>query len=328
MNIEEEIKNKYINPKTGLKSIKQFQDENPQYDKNKIKEVIENTSSNQIYKKPKPIYAKITSPPYYWQCDLMFFEPSNLYKNKNNGYAILLVMIENNSRFVIIKPIKNKTKESIHTSLEDIISKLQNKIKNISFDNGSEFNNKLVKQLLTDNNITFQYYDKTQDRNNMMMVERIIRTIREKIEKYMIEHNTKRYIDDLDNLVYNYNNTKHSQTKSKPFDLFFDEKKLDNIHKEDIESNIDLLKKLAEFQNGDIVRIKRKTKNFNKGQTFSKTTHKVIGQEGYRILLDNDKKYTINELIKVNNEDISDEELKKSIKTKKINTKLRKEGLY
>ena len=49
-----------------------------------------------------------------------------------------------------------------------------------------------------------------------MMVERFNRSIRELIDKYMIEYNTHKYIDVLDKLINNYNNRKHSGIKMTP----------------------------------------------------------------------------------------------------------------
>ena len=47
------------------------------------------------------------------------------------------------------------------------------------------------------------------------IVERVHRTIREMIGRYMQINNTKKYIDVLPKLVENYNNTQHSTTGHK-----------------------------------------------------------------------------------------------------------------
>ena len=51
------------------------------------------------------------------------------------------------------------------------------------------------------------------------MIERFNRTIRSKIDTYMLENNTKKYIDVIQKLVDNYNNTVHRTTNKKPNDI-------------------------------------------------------------------------------------------------------------
>ncbi len=49
-----------------------------------------------------------------------------------------------------------------------------------------------------------------------MIIERFNRTIRDKINKYMIAYKTNRFIDVLPELVENYNNSIHSSIKITP----------------------------------------------------------------------------------------------------------------
>lgn len=48
------------------------------------------------------------------------------------------------------------------------------------------------------------------------MVERYNRTIRDIITDYMINYKTNKYVDVLDDLVYNYNTRYHSSIKMSP----------------------------------------------------------------------------------------------------------------
>ena len=49
--------------------------------------------------------------------------------------------------------------------------------------------------------------------------ERIIRTLKNKIYKYMTSISKNVYIDKLDDIVNQYNNTNHSTNKMKPLDV-------------------------------------------------------------------------------------------------------------
>ena len=52
-----------------------------------------------------------------------------------------------------------------------------------------------------------------------VVAERFIRTLNNKIYKYMISISENMYIDKLDNIVNKYNNTYHSKIKMKPVDV-------------------------------------------------------------------------------------------------------------
>ena len=52
-----------------------------------------------------------------------------------------------------------------------------------------------------------------------MIIERFNRSLRGKIDKYMTTNKTKKYIDVLNKLVKNYNNTVNSSTGEIPNDL-------------------------------------------------------------------------------------------------------------
>ena len=51
------------------------------------------------------------------------------------------------------------------------------------------------------------------------VAERFLRTIKNKIYKYMTSISKNVYIDKLDDIVHKYNNTKHRTIKMKPVDV-------------------------------------------------------------------------------------------------------------
>ena len=52
-----------------------------------------------------------------------------------------------------------------------------------------------------------------------VVAERFIRTIKNKIYKYMTSISKNVYIDKLDDIVHKYNNKKHRTIKMKPIDV-------------------------------------------------------------------------------------------------------------
>ena len=77
-------------------------------------------------------------------------------------------------------------------------------------DKGREFYNKDVKGLV-------ELYS-TENEEKSSIVERWIRTMKEKMWKYFTDNNTYTYIGVLPDLVEEYNNTVHSSIKMTPID--------------------------------------------------------------------------------------------------------------
>ena len=59
----------------------------------------------------------------------------------------------------------------------------------------------------------------THNEGKSVIAERFIRTLKNKIYKYMTSVSKNVYIDKLDDLVNKYNNANHSTIKMKPVDV-------------------------------------------------------------------------------------------------------------
>ena len=59
----------------------------------------------------------------------------------------------------------------------------------------------------------------THDEGKSVPAERFIRTFKNKIYRFMTSVSQNVYIDKLDGIVNNYNNTYHSTIKMKPVDV-------------------------------------------------------------------------------------------------------------
>ena len=93
----------------------------------------------------------------------------------------------------------------------------------------------------------------THNEGKCVIAKRFIRTVKNKIYKYMTSVSKNVYIDKSDDIVNKYNNTYHSTTKMKPVDV---------KSKTFVDSNKD-----PEFKIGDIVRISKYKNIFAKGYT-------------------------------------------------------------
>ena len=125
-------------------------------------------------------------------------------------------------------------------------------------DKVKEFYNKDVKDLIE------LYSTENEEKSNI--VERWVRTMKEKMYKYFTANSTNVYIDVLPDLVREYNNTRHSSIKMTPVKASKKENELTvwrNLYPDHLEVR-DINPK---FSVGDKVRISKKKKTFEKGYT-------------------------------------------------------------
>jgi hypothetical protein len=316
----------YEDPKTGLKSVgriyQHFEKEGVRLQD--VKDVIDNNEIYQLHKQPKITYTNIIvdEPFKYYQMDLV--DMSN-YGRKNGGYNWILNMIDMFSKKAYSVALKKKTNEETLRGLKEIIEKNKLEPKQITSDNGGEFTSNMIKKYYKDNDI---YHNTTlsYSPNTTGAVERFNRTEKQMIFKYFTLKNTMKWIDVLDDIVENYNNTERRDLGMSPNEVNENNyhEVLENIEEEKYNPSITNDKK---FEVEDNVRIKLKLDKFTKktGIRFSDKIYKIIrrynGREGlvkdmYKITINDKplkKKFYYEELQKVENP----ESLKVDLKEKK-----------
>ena len=147
-----------------------------------------------------------------WGVDLADMQSLSKY---NKGIKFLLCAIDLFSKYVSIIPIKDKKGTSIVNAFKKILSDSNRKRNKICVDQGSEFYNKSFNNLLKINNI--EMYS-TYNEGKFVVVERFIRTLKNKIFKHMTAISKNVYFDVLDHIVNKYNNTVHITIKMKPIE--------------------------------------------------------------------------------------------------------------
>ena len=86
------------------------------------------------------------------------------------------------SKYAWVVPLKDKKGVSIVNAFQSILEKSNRKPNKIWVDKGSEFYNSNLKEWLKDNNI--EMYS-THNEGKSVVAERFIRTVKNKIYKYM-----------------------------------------------------------------------------------------------------------------------------------------------
>ena len=139
--------------------------------------------------------------------------------------------------------------------LQKILKESDRKPNKIWVDKRSEFYNNSFKKWLKDNDI--EMYS-IHNEGKSVVAERFIRTLKNKIYKYMTSISKNVYIDKLDDIVKKYNNTYHTSIKVKPVDV------KNNTY---IDFKKEVNDKNPRFKFGDNVRISKYKNIIAKGYT-------------------------------------------------------------
>ena len=137
-----------------------------------------------------------------WEADLAFVQD---VAKENDEVNYLLVVIDVLSKYVWVRPMKNKTAHGLLEAFDSILSEGR-KPEKLTTDKGTEFLNESFQQYLKTKNI--QIYTGNNE-PNASVVERVNRTLKSKLYRYFMAVNSLRYIDVSQDLVDSYNNTCH-----------------------------------------------------------------------------------------------------------------------
>ena len=173
----------------------------------------------------------------------------------NKGFRFLLSVIDIFSKDAWVVSLKDKKGVSITTAVQKILDGSDRKPKQILVDKGSEFYNSSFQKRLKDND-TEMY--STHNEGKSVADERFIRTLKTKVYKYMTSISKNVYIDKLDDIVNECNNTYHRTIKMKPVDV------KNNIY---IDFKKEVNDKDPKFKVSDYVRISKYRNIFAKGYT-------------------------------------------------------------
>ena len=110
----------------------------------------------------------------------------------------------------------------------------------------------------------------TQNERKSVVGERFIRALKIKIYKYMSSVSKNAYIDKLDDIVNEYNDTYHKTIKMKSVDV------KDNVY---VDSGKEVNHKDPKFQVGDRVRLSKYKNIFAKGYTPNQSEEVFVIEE-------------------------------------------------
>ena len=244
---------------------------------NKLTDII----GKEVFKQPlkikkyRPLLSKGKND--IWSMDLVEMKP-------NNGYKFILSCIDLYTRYGWMVPMKDKSGRSTASAIQSIINKSGTKPEHIYCDQGKEFYNQEVYNLIGGQDKLYSTYSK----NKASIVERFNRTIKTFMEKKLFINQNNEWYNNLDELVNKYNNAKHRSLKGlTPSSLY--------NNNENIVLNKPIEYKLEEpstFKVGDRVRISKVKTIFEKGYT-PKWTYELFTI--YKIINSNPIAYKLKE---------------------------------
>ena len=230
---------------------------------------LEHTENNKILAEElhKPVIKEFNKRKVYsqfkdniWGVDLADMQSLS---RKNKGIKYLLCAIDLYSKYAFVIPLKDKKGISIVNAFNKITKQSNRKPNKIWVDQGGEFYNHVFKKWLSDNDIIVY---STYNEGESVVAERFIRTLKNKLYKHMTATGKNVYYDVLDDVVNEYNNTKHNTIKMKPKDVGDNKRVYIDEHNE----------KDSRFKVGDRVRISKFKNIFAKGCTPNCSTEILI----------------------------------------------------
>jgi transposase InsO family protein len=297
--MEEQLRKIYYDPNTGLQGpLKLYQAAKRQDLDVTYKFVydwLSKQAAEQVHKNHPTVkhFYPIKSgyKDHIWQTDLCDFSKT---AHENNGVNYILCSIDIFTRYAWVRPLKNKQAKTVTAAMADIFK--EGRIPKImSSDNGSEFISKEFQALMKKHNIESSF-NEPGDHRHMGIVERFNKTLRGLIEKYKTATNQPKYINILQNLVYNYNHSVHSALASTPSNPNYIVAEKILKKKEELASG-----ELRQFNVGDKVRYLTNPKLFDKGSVPKWSNNEFTIQEAYErtYKLSNGKIKKYYELLKI-----------------------------
>lgn len=192
-----------------------------------------------------------------WQADLMDLRK---IRKDNDGFVFVLVVVDILSRYAFVRPLKDKTGNSVVEAFADIFKRGRRRPLKLQTDAGTEFTNRTFQNFLKKENVGFFV---TQNRETKASIaERFIRTFKNRMWRYFTREQTYRYVDKLQDLVKGYNRSFHSSIRMAP-ELVTSKNQdhvFDTLYNKDIKS-----RRKESLRVGDNVRLSKPRKTFSKG---------------------------------------------------------------
>ena len=263
------LKNNYFNPSgkasfSGLDKFYKFvRSQRQDISRKQLRQWLQNQPSYSLFKKVKHKVKRpqVISPFKFYQMDMDTVHMEK-FADDNDGYKYIAVFIDILSHFLYTFPLKTLTSSEMKSVMEKLFEQVKPYL--VRSDRGGEYKG-VIKDFLAKSSVK---HVTTSEHSKANYAERLIRTLRLKLARYMQHNRTHRWIDALPEITQSYNNTYHRTIKMTPSEaLKADDDLLWNIQyqpsnlSQTLESHTP---KSFKFKVGDIVRIVKLSGKFEK----------------------------------------------------------------
>ena len=255
--------NDYTDP-SGLSSVKKLYDKAKRIRRDiKISDVKSFLQGNLTYTLHHPARRHfkrnrmiVSRPRQQAQADLLDFQS---YSSYNDGYRYMLSFIDCFSKIAFGEPLKNKTQVEVAAALDSILSKYR--VSSLQCDRGAEFIGKPIEAVMKKYNVKLFY---TSSEVKASIVERWHRTIKGRMNKMFTARGSRRWIDQIQDLINAYNHSIHRTIGMSPASVTpYDSSRIFRKMFKGFSNELDLRKAIlkmdpskAKFKIGDVVRLK------------------------------------------------------------------------
>lgn len=238
---------------------------------NEIKHWMQNLESYSLNKRIKRSFHRgrviVNNIDEQWDIDLAFMDKIG---KENKGMKYLFCAIDIFSRYAWVVPIKTKHEYNVVAAFKKVLQEGR-KPRIIRTDGATDFTSTEFQNFIEKQGIA---HFTTHNEKQANYIERFIKTIKNKLSRYMTENNTNTYIDVLQKMVNSYNNTVHKTIQIEPKNVSKQNERqifwnMYRIHK--TKGNIPSkswkrkkFKKKFTFNIGDKVRISKTRKSFER----------------------------------------------------------------
>ena len=190
-----------------------------------------------------------------WAADLVIMDK---YASENDGYKYMLNVIDTFSKYAWAEPLTRKSGNDVTKAFSIILKRaatVGHKSPNLLHtDKGLEFENREIKRFLQEHNIKMYH---TENEEKSAIIERFNRTLNGKMKIQFEARKNFRWVDILQNILRDYNNSEHRTIEMKPKDVT-------KMHEHDILLNLKTQKPTKpKLKVGDRVRITVKKNIFS-----------------------------------------------------------------
>ena len=183
-----------------------------------IKEFLQAQTNYQLTYNPhkvvnKPIVSKY--PNFLHEVDLI---DASRYEKSNSGYCWIYVQCDVFSRKLFLRKMKNKEASTCASALQSVLDEIQTTPKVLNTDLGNEFKGEFDEKC-QEHGITHTFSE-AYNPNQNAIVENRNKAIRKIIRSYMVENNTMKWYDKIQDIADNLNSSFIKSIRGIPNDLF------------------------------------------------------------------------------------------------------------